>query len=588
MYRLFVIGFLPLLLSSISALGLQASSGLSPSVERSGSISGRVIGDDGQPVPHAFISIERRSGLYRGAGGELKGDSTSRQTLTDDRGLFRVADLAPAVYRIAAMKAGFAESIDSGRPKYYRIGDSVTLNMIRGGVITGKVTTSDGEPVIGVVVQVFMARDVDGRLVGESVSRRPAQTDDRGIYRIHSLRPGTYLVVANYPGFFPGRTNPFEAETPTYFPSSSRDTAAEVSVHGGQELGNIDIRYRGDRGYTINGIVSYDANRSPKDDSIQVRLIHAASGAIETSTSVERVEAQGTFSFPCVQEAEYELEALSNEGEGARSQRRHVTVRGGDVGGVALVLEPLGSIAGRVILAKTPESEPNARCTATGNGAIEQNILGLRLESTRRGIDQYAESSPNENGNFLFRGLYPGRYRLETPFLNEDLYTRAVSLQSEVSSKNDDNAGRPISVQPGRRVEGLTVTIAEGAASLRGRVVAASEGLNLPQHLRIHAVPSDREQADNLLRYAETNVRGDGAFELRNLAPGHYWLFAREAPVDGPDEASFRPASWNASKRLVLRREAETSGKMVDLRPCQHWTDYLLRFGPNAAGKTQN
>ena len=48
--------------------------------------------------------------------------------------------------------------------------------------------------------------------------------------------------------------NPYDFDTPTYAPSSTRDNAAEVSVTSGEET-NVDIRYRGEPGYIISGTV---------------------------------------------------------------------------------------------------------------------------------------------------------------------------------------------------------------------------------------------------------------------------------------------------------------------------------------------
>jgi hypothetical protein len=81
---------------------------------------------------------------------------------------------------------------------------------------------------------------------------REQSTDDRGIYRIYGLLPGAYLVSAGGGGNFYALFNPYEHDVPTYAPSSTRDNASEISVTSGEET-NVDIRYRGEPGYTISG-----------------------------------------------------------------------------------------------------------------------------------------------------------------------------------------------------------------------------------------------------------------------------------------------------------------------------------------------
>ena len=134
-------------------------------------------------------------------------------------------------------------------------GDSVTLVLIKGGVITGTVTNSKGDPVVAIAIRVEMVTDESGR-------RAPAisyesMTDDRGVYRVYGLPSGTYIVAADGgANYSPTGVNAFAIDTPTYAPSSSREAADKISVRVGEETSNVDIRYRGERGSTISGIVS--------------------------------------------------------------------------------------------------------------------------------------------------------------------------------------------------------------------------------------------------------------------------------------------------------------------------------------------
>src|SRR6185436_6790311 len=116
--------------------------------------------------------------------------------------------------------------------RYYRLGDTVRIQLVRGGVITGNVTNAAGEPVIGVSVRASIIRDPQGQVPKtNSLYFMERQTDDRGIYRIFGLMPGTYIVSAG--GLATSQRfqlSPYESDVPTFAPSSTREGASEVTV----------------------------------------------------------------------------------------------------------------------------------------------------------------------------------------------------------------------------------------------------------------------------------------------------------------------------------------------------------------------
>ncbi|HEU4765806.1 MAG TPA: carboxypeptidase regulatory-like domain-containing protein, partial [Pyrinomonadaceae bacterium] len=209
-----------------------------------GTINGRVVNDRGEPLPGASVTA-RAVGSYAG-----------RMTTSDPEGNFRFTALEPALYMISSFAPAYVSTPpDADTPAYYRIGDSARLELIRGGVITGTVTNAAGEPITGIRVRAIRIRDAKGK-----VSRTPQfgvaerTTDDRGIYRIYGISPGTYLVSAGGGGNQSFQFNPYETDVPTYSPASTRDNAAEYSVRSGEEI-TADIRYRSDPGHTVSGTV---------------------------------------------------------------------------------------------------------------------------------------------------------------------------------------------------------------------------------------------------------------------------------------------------------------------------------------------
>ncbi|MGH9801456.1 MAG: carboxypeptidase-like regulatory domain-containing protein, partial [Blastocatellia bacterium] len=119
---------------------------------------------------------------------------------------------------------------------------------------------------------------------------------------------------------------------------------------------------------------------------------------------------------------------------------------------------------------------------------------------------------------------------------------------------------------------------AEGAASLSGRVVA-KEGGNLPNRLRVHLIPAEAAAADEVLRYREIQTEKNGSFEFKHLAPGKYRLLARS--ISDPDKDNKdkpRPAAFDSTERIKLRKEAEAANNEIELKPCQRVKDHVLRW----------
>src|SRR5262245_1692627 len=120
-----------------------------------GAITGRVVSDDGQPVRHATINISSMGGGGRSAG---------RLTIvSDEDGNFQAEGLDPVPYTISATAPGLVIAPNKQRETNYSYaGQSVTVTMTRGGVITGKVTSATGDPIIRIAVRAVRVRHENG------------------------------------------------------------------------------------------------------------------------------------------------------------------------------------------------------------------------------------------------------------------------------------------------------------------------------------------------------------------------------------------------------------------------------------------
>jgi len=531
-----------------------------------GAITGRVINENGQPLPGAFVQA-------RTVGGNGLG-----QTTTSDReGEFRFTGLDRGEYIVgAALPAYTTAPRDPLAPLQptYHVGDSVTLTLIKGGVVTGTVTNASGEPVIGVNVRVQMSRDANGRRVATGFSREKA-TDDRGIYRIYGLLPGTYVVLAGGLSSYGGmESNGFDTDVPTYAPSATRDTATEISVRAGEEMSAVDIRYRGEQGRIVSGEVKMAA-----DAAFNVILSASGDGAVPWQTTAYSQSA-GSFLFNGIGDGEYQLVAMSFPRDGARELSaavKKIAVRGADATGIELTTAPLAAISGRVVLEESKAPECSEKQRPPFNEILvsawhKDNEAAKETPAALWSIG--APVAGDAEGNFLLRNLAGGEYYFATRVTAKYWYLQSIALAPKGSGKAVDATRVWTKLQMGERLSGLTVTVGQGAASLRGQVVSEQ----IPEKLFVFLVPSEQEKADALLRFYAAPVTPDGKIVLHNIAPGRYWVVAQRSMEDVATPLTKLRLPDASEARARLRREAEAAKMEIEFKPCQNVVDFQVQL----------
>src|SRR5262245_57859698 len=227
------------------------------SVLRTVSIAGQVtIG--GQPGPNVMVKIaeiDPRTGGERF--GTIGGSTVKRpgsfSAITDADGRYRFAGLAAGTYQISAVSRAYVlanqksdvepakrVTLDDGDAQ-----DNVDLALVRGGVITGRVTTSDGRPLIATRVALHAVKRQGGQPSYQSIAdqnHEMFQTDDRGVYRIYGLAAGRYIVSAG------GGEGAVENQAHNYGRTWFRDAASSktptiVEIKEGAEIADIDIKF---------------------------------------------------------------------------------------------------------------------------------------------------------------------------------------------------------------------------------------------------------------------------------------------------------------------------------------------------------
>src|ERR1051326_1458763 len=521
-----------------------------------GTITGRVVSDSGQPLANARIML-RPSGLLQ----------TSASTITDRDGKFQMSGLEPRPYQLTVWLSAYSPFTPSTN---YRVGDSVRVVLTKGGVITGTVTKQTGEPVVGVRVRARMI-DAESNLLSPGFFAPEQATDDRGVYRIYGLRTGTYVVWAGGGG---GRgvdsgIDPFDDFVPTYSPGSTRDSAAEITVRAGEEVSNVDIRFRGEPGHVISGRAIQ--SKSAQSSNFLLNLTAIGKGRSDWNMITVQPDDSRRFVFRGVDNGEYDLTALPMvaDGPGSEVASKRIKVNGADVTGIELVTEPLASVSGRVVLEEANKTE----CSGKQRPLFSEILVSASQDESQHSEYQFplllkAPAGADANGNVSLKNLPPGRYFFVPEFAAKYWYLQSITLPPPPGAKPVDATRNWTTLKSGDRLSGLTITLAQGAASLSGQVVD-----NRADNLLLYLVPAEKERAEDVLRFFGAAVGPDGKVALTNLPPGRYWSLVKsntEVLTDKlrmPDQKELRAS---------LRREAEAAKSAIDLKPCQHLTDFKL------------
>jgi hypothetical protein len=546
-----------------------------------GVISGRVLTEDGLPIPHAIVSIF-------GVSDRVNQTTVNRESVTDDDGKFVAEGLDAIPYLVSAWAPGYVPASDGyvlnpfelSEPHFVNLGEMVTIKLMRGGVITGRVTNDVGEPVIGVPVKAVRIKDETGRSISVDVGSRQLwtrTTDDRGVYRIYGLASGSYVVAAGGRDTSSDRPTPFAGRTTTYHPSSTRDAATVVNLSSGVEVMNIDVRYRGEDGFAISGKVNGSTQASTT-----IFLRTAATGETIETTYSQSSSNQNGYAFYGVPNGEYELIARNDGMAGENSSvsmPRIVTVKDGDVTGLDLTIVPNATVSGVVVVEKPASEAPE--CLNHRKSHPEEIIVRARRDDQPEKprlllpvFPGYGVGIPYDQGIFTIRDVRPGRHRIALELPDATWYLKAMAMSGSKSAM-DPREG--LALKAGDKLIGMRLTIASGAATFKGKITVA-ENMKLPTRLHVHLIPAEAEAADDVLRFAETIAEAGGAFTFTHIPPGKYFVLARTIPDSESGDKSLRPAAWEVAERKKLHKEAEAVNDAIELKPCQQITGYALRF----------
>lgn len=441
---------------------------------------------------------------------------------TDQDGNYRIANVPPGSYEVTPTAPAFVPSdIKEQRNKTVLVGEdenieNINFALVRGGVITGKVTDADGRPVIQQQVNIFRA-DVPDQQQGQPRQAFPnagGQTDDRGIYRVFGLQPGRYKVAV-------GRGDEFlnqsfgGVQRSTYqqvFHPDVNDPAKAtvIEVGEGTEAKNVDIALgRALQTFTVSGRL-VDEKGSPAPN-IRLGIQRNSGQRVEFVNTFQATNTQGDFIVEGLIPSKYSIFLLPNQNTGMRVESLTFDVIDQDITGLTVKLEQGASVSGVVVL----EGE-----NKTGLAKFsELQVRAYVTNPTGGGGPGSSSASPiAPDGSFLVQGLPGGILNFTLWGANAPFGPKGFIITR--IEREGVQLQRGVEIKDGEQLTGVRVVVAYGNGKLRG-VVNLDSGV-APDGARFFVSIFK----SGLLLNIRTQVDARGHFLIEDLPAGVYEISA--------------------------------------------------------------
>lgn len=508
-------------------------------------VSGRVI-LKGEPARNVMVTLTM-------SGQPM---SNALRATTDETGRFNFTGIPAGRYSVHAAAPGYVSPDDSnfgisGKTLYLAEGEKVEkldIEIKRGGVIAGRITDSQGRPVIEERINLSMV-DANNKVqnyFNYNVNYEMYQTDDRGFYRIYGLLEGRYLVSVGYdqrPGSA-AIASKREYYPRVFYPNTTSESEARViMVSEGSETEDIDITLsEPKKTHDVYGRV-VDAGTGQPVAGVDVMV-----GGVTAdgrygggySGNGTRSAPNGEFSIFGVVPGRYALLVQPEEINGFISDPVIFDLSEGDATGLEIRVRKGASISGVAVIEGTNDPKILSKLSQVNLLAFvrpaSSNTPGMPMGRRPFKIDA--------GGGFRIEGLQAGK---ATIMVAPPPDMRGLSLAR--IEQNGAPAPEGIEVDQGEQVTGVRLVLLYGALTLRGEVKII--GGALPAGIRVVAIARRVDQAMQNSRSGEVDARGQ--FAIENLASGEY-----EVRVN-----LFPGLNAQQSSREIMRRFSTVKERVV-------------------------
>ena len=511
----FSVRYVPAVLFTLFSLAvnLSAQSGNPQAAKATqGSVSGRITIKDKGAVGVA-VSL-RKSDMMNPY------EQYPRAT-TDHDGFYRIANVAPGSYEVAPSAPAFV--IADQRTKTVVVGEDenvedINFALVRGGVITGKVTNADGQPAILQQVSLFTADAFAQPTQPQQAQRQifpftSVQTDDRGIYRIYGLRAGRYKVATGRSDdtFLPGFSQNRATYKQVFHPDVSEQAKATIiEVSEESEAKDVDIKLGAAlQTFSVSGRV-IDSEKGLPLPNIQFSFQRLAGQRAEFINTPLASNAQGEFFAEGLVPGKYQTYHFQEMNRDLRAEPLTFDIIDQDVSNIVLKFSKGASLTGVVVI----ESEDK-----TVLQKLQQmRLMAYRIASPGTGFAQPSSALVSADGSFRIGGLPGGTINIQLsgamgPF---DLKGFAISR----IERDGVALPRGLELKEGEQVAGIRVVIAYGNGSIRGVVKFENGSLRAGAQIYVRLT----KQGENFVGLRPGQVDSRGHFIMDGIPPGNYEL----------------------------------------------------------------
>ena len=496
------------------------------------------------PKPKAIGSIGGRVNVSGKAAPEIEvvalttnlpnGRPAARAT-TDNEGRYRLSGLSAGTYQVMPLAPTMVAAVNNFDYRiYYGTGKSVMLNesesvddidlsLVRGAVITGRITDAEGKPVVEEAIRLSFV-DQSGQQTasgsGYANNYMMYRTDDRGIYRLYGLPPGFYKVSVGRDASDPdGMGSPQGSfYLRTFYGDTSDTTKAKiVELTEASEATNIDIKV-GQRGetYSVTGRV-IDALTGKPVVGIRPTYSFQTGPGGNYTVGGPPTDARGEFRLNGLAPGHYQLSASSrNEGSGYYSDPITIDVVDSDLNGVELKAT-LGLTISGVIM---PDAQTNSNAISKfPRYRIMASVGSAAQPQTRtNGMSPIAA-----DGTFQITGLSPGKVALYIAPL-QPMMGGGMALPISRIELNGMDVSKTLELQPGQSVSDVRVFVSYGTGVIRGTVKFVNGAM--PSDARLYVgvrrAGAGPEGGGGTFVNNGGEVDARGNFRIANLPPGTY------------------------------------------------------------------
>jgi hypothetical protein len=463
-------------------------------------IGGKVVdAHSGAPLARCAVEI-----------GPTSNQGASRSMETGEDGQFLFTGLAQGKYSLSASKRGYLTQAYEEHDNFstaIAVGpglnsEGLTFKVVPQAVISGVVSDEQGEPIRRAQVRLF--KDQDRMGIRSTVQVQTTMTDDRGVYELARIQPGSYyLAVSTRPWYAQARGAPNQSQGEetkssldvaypmTFYPQvTDSEEATPIPIKGGERI-EANVTLTAQQSAHIRIPLPVQDPQQPSGYMLMVS--QSVFGQSEPVGAPVQFFHDGVMEVSGILPGHYDFTLSHHEADGAMEESTHFSA---DVSSDATELTPADAESESTVTGKVSAAE----------GKLPDGVITLQSDHPRRGYP----ASLDKNGEFSLK-VPPGDYEIlgQIP----QMYLARMTAQ-DGAVKN-----RVLTVKAGSAPH-LELLASKGFGQIDG---VAKLGDQPTGGIMVLLAPDD-----NPFLFRRDQSDSDGTFTLGNIVPGRYHLLAVE------------------------------------------------------------